>query len=72
MVDDARSHVRDASTLPADRMTVALRVSLQSVKKTLIDDVAAFDSGRSAPGAFDGWLNSTINRCQRWSGLLSR
>ena len=72
MVDDARSHVRDASTLPADRMAVALRVSLQSVKKIMIDDLTAFDSGRNAPGAFEGWLNSTINRCQRWSGLLSR
>jgi hypothetical protein len=72
MIDDARSRVRNASVLPADRMAVALRSSLQSVKKTFLDDLTDFDSGRSAPGAFEGWLNSAINRCQRWSGLLSR
>jgi hypothetical protein len=72
MIDDSRSHVPEASTLPAARMTVAIRTSLQYVKKTILDDLTAFDSGSAAPGAFEGWLNSTIIRCQRWSGLLSR
>jgi hypothetical protein len=66
MIDDARSRPANVAAMSRDQTASALRVSLASIKKTVLDDLTDFESGRIAPGAFQGWMNTTIDRYQRW------
>ncbi len=44
--------------------------ALARVRKVVLDDLASFESGRAAPGAFEGWLHSGHDRYQRWLDRL--
>jgi hypothetical protein len=72
LIEGAQAYAKSDSVLSPSQVASAIRASLQQVKKTFLDDVTASDDGRAAPGAFEGWLNSMVTRCQRWSALLSK
>jgi hypothetical protein len=44
--------------------------ALTRVRNVVLDDLATFESGRAAPGAFEGWLHTEHDRYQRWLDRL--
>ena len=63
MIDGSSSVTRPMSRL---QVSHAIGFALAQAKKAALDDLTDFESGRAAPGAFEGWLNTEHDRYQRW------
>jgi hypothetical protein len=66
--DDARASIPvvAAPDYPRDRLMAALSVSLSVTKRTVLDDLARFESAPAGAGAFDAWLSATAERYRQW------
>jgi hypothetical protein len=67
MIDGTSSIARPMSR---PQVSHAIEFALAQVKSAALDDLTDFESGRAAPGAFDGWLNTQHDRYQRWIARL--
>jgi hypothetical protein len=68
MIDDVRASIPAAAApdYPRDRFMAALSASLSVTKRTVLDDLARFESASAGAGAFDDWLGATAERYRQW------
>ena len=69
-VADVVAHLPPGATLPDARVRSLVRSAFLSIRKSVIDDLAAFENSPAGAGTFQAWLNTSVERYLRWHDRL--